>query len=155
AAAAAASAPPAPGNAPAVETPAAAPMPKILTVRESVEHHDIDAASLDEFVERLRARSADGESPDAARTRAALKVAYKLEPHDAGCRVVGLGVDLDVVMQLPRWQPPEGLRPEVRGQWERMKTGIELHEQGHRDIAIDAGRFLAERLENVPTTGRD
>ena len=133
----------------------AAPPPGILTVRESVEHHDVDAATLDDFVAKLREKSADASQGAAARTGAALKVAYRLEPHDAGCRVVGLAVDLDVVMHLPRWQPPEGLRPAIRGQWERMKTGIEVHEQGHRDIAVDAGRFLAERLEAVPTAGRD
>lgn len=134
--------------------PEAPPAPRTLKVRESTEHHDIDAASLEEFVETLRARSTDGEA-GAARTRAELQVGYKLEPQEAGCRVVGLGVELDVVMHLPRWQPPEGSRPAIREQWERMKTGIERHEQGHRDIAVDAGRFLAERLEAVPTAGRD
>ena len=141
---------------PAAPASSAAPDPGVLKVSESVEYHDVDARTLEEFVEALRARPAgDDEAGAAARTRAALQVGYKLVPDDAGCRVVGLGVQLDVVMHLPRWQPPEGLRPAIRGQWERMKTGIELHEQGHRDIALDAGRFLAERLEAVPTAGRD
>ena len=125
---------------PAAPASAAAPDPGVLKVSESVEYHDVDARTLEDFVEALRARPAgDDEAGAAARTRAALQVGYKLVPDDAGCRIVGLGVQLDVVMHLPRWQPPEGLRPAIRGQWERMKTGIELHEQGHRDIALDAG----------------
>ena len=128
----------------------------LLTVHESVEYYPVAANTLAGFVERMQARStADDDSASIARTRTTLQVRYRLDPGDAGCTVAGLAVELDIVMRLPHWEGPAVMRPEIRDQWERMKAGIQRHEQGHRDIAVDAGRFLVERLAALPTAGKD
>ena len=127
-----------------------------LAVKESVEYYPVAANTLAGFVERMQARSSeDDDAGSIARTRTTLQVRYRLEPAGRGCTVAGLAVELDIVMRLPPWEGPAVMRPVIREQWERMKTGIERHEQGHRDIAVDAGRFLVERLEGLSTADRD
>lgn len=121
-------------------------LPTGLRLTEAIEHYDVEATNLADFVAIMQARKADGDGDWPGRTTATLRVRYRLVPADDGCRIEGLDVALDVVVRLPRWEPADAVRPEIRDQWERMKTGIRTHEQGHRDIAVEAASRLVERL---------
>jgi predicted secreted Zn-dependent protease len=116
----------------------------------------VEARNLSDFVAVMQKRKAEGDGDWPGRTTATLQVRYRLLPVEDGCRVEQLGVALDVVIRLPHWEPADAARAAIREQWERMKIGIETHERGHRDIAVDAAAKLAERLAAfVPTPGLD
>lgn len=118
-----------------------------LRLTEAVERYDVDAVNLGDFVAQMQARKAEGEGDWPGRTRATLQVAYRLVPTEPGCRIEDLDVWLDVVIRLPRWEPGGAVRPGIRDQWARMKIGIETHERGHRDIAVEAASRLATTLQ--------
>jgi predicted secreted Zn-dependent protease len=129
-----------------------------IGLSESQQHYRIDAANLDSVVAQIQGREprAGDDGTSVARTRASLAVAYRLVPADTGCRLADLSVSLDVTVRLPHWEAPADMRPQMREQWERMKTGMEIHEQGHRDIAVEAAEYLNTRLHTMaPVTGTD
>lgn len=141
----------------APSTAATPPIPP-MRLTESRVHYPIDAPDLDSVVAQIQGREPrtgdDGTS--IARTRASLAVAYRLLPAVPACRVTDLAVSLDVTVRLPHWDAPEAMRPALREQWERMKIGIDLHEQGHRDIAVEAAESLNARLHALePAPGTD
>ncbi len=145
----------APAGAPNVEAASAVPA---IRLSESREHYRIHAPDLDSVVAQIQGREPrpgdDGTS--IARTRANLTVAYRLYPAEPACRVTDLAVSLDVTVRLPHWEPAKAMRPVLREQWERMKIGIEIHERGHRDIAVEAAESLNHRLHAlVPEPGTD
>lgn len=125
---------------------AAAAVPDALTLTESIDHYDVEATNLADFVAIMQARKAGGDGDWPGRTTATLQVRYRLLPVDGGCRIDDLDVAVDVVIRLPRWEPADSAQTAIREQWERMKTGIRVHERGHRDIAVEVAAKLAVKL---------
>jgi predicted secreted Zn-dependent protease len=58
---------------------------------------------------------------------------------------------LELEMNLPRWTPPAGARPGLVRSWNIFADAVRRHEEGHRDIAIDAVREVDRRLQGTRT----
>ena len=126
-------------------------------IHDTVQYHDITGNTEAELLAALRRVSYADPSGDrfaAANTRWRLRWNLSVQPSKNGCRLLAATAELDVEMNLPRWNAPEDARPDLVKRWDRFAAAVRKHEDGHRDIAIDAVHDVADRLQNV-TTGRD
>ena len=58
-------------------------------------------------------------------------------------------VDVHTHVVLPRWRPPSSAPASLRGEWQRYLGIVEMHEQGHVNIAVEAGRRMLGALEGL------
>ena len=126
-------------------------------IHDTVQYHDVTGNTEAELIASLkRVAYADptGDRFAAANTRWRLRWNLSVQPDKSGCRLLSATAELDVEMNLPRWNAPEDARPDLVRRWDKFAAAVRKHEDGHRDIAIDAVREVADRLQNV-TTGRD
>lgn len=140
-----------------VATPLSAIEREGPAIHDTVQYHDVTGNTEAELIAALRRVSYADPSGDrfaAANTRWRLRWNLSVQPSKTGCHLLSATVELDVEMNLPRWNAPADARPDLVKRWNAFAAAVRKHEDGHRDIAIDAVRVVAERLQNV-TTGRD
>jgi predicted secreted Zn-dependent protease len=86
-----------------------------------------------------------------ALTRWELNWSYQpLIPVPGGCQTGPIVVNLRVTMTYPRWSASGNVEAGLRERWRTYQTALEMHEQGHRDIAIQAANELTARLSELP-----
>lgn len=124
----------------------------ILEISERREYYVVDATTHDELRQQLDAAMAGhGEGKSVGRTEQDLRSAYELVATPEGCRFKDLVVSLDISIHLPSWQPANGKRPyKLDKAWEKMIAALTLHEEGHRDIAVETAGFLLDSLRALP-----
>lgn len=59
------------------------------------------------------------------------------------CLVAGVRTHVDVVVSLPRWQPPAEADPAVVAAWRGFTDALARHEQGHVDMVHAGAAGLA------------
>jgi len=71
---------------------------------------------------------------------------YPYSITDEGCTLGRVEVKVDITFVLPQWNPPANVSPRLVEKWKDYLAALELHEEGHKEIAIEAGyeiwRFL-------------
>lgn len=72
---------------------------------------------------------------------------FSMSLKDRACSAQDVEVDLAVTMQLPRWDPPAGVSPELRQTWERFSDDLRKHEDGHHKIARSAAKAVKRKLK--------
>ena len=124
--------------------------PQIL---DSVEYHDINgktAAELSAAMRRLSYAEPNGDGYFAANTKWRLAWNFQVEsPPRERCRLVSATATLDVTMNLPRWEPPRDAPPPLVQRWRTFATAVRRHEDGHRDIAVEAAHEILDRVSKV------
>jgi predicted secreted Zn-dependent protease len=123
-------------------------------IRDTIEYHDVEgdtAAELLASLKRVSYAKPNGDTFAAANTRWRLRWNVDVQPEHRSCRLVSATTELEVEMNLPRWTPPAGARPGLVKSWDRFADAIRKHEDGHRDIAIDAVREVDRRLQGERT----
>lgn len=65
-------------------------------------------------------------------------------PH---ARVVNARVCVRAKITLPRWCPPRSASPHILTEWVRYIGALDAHEQGHLQLAVEAGRAVLAQLE--------
>jgi predicted secreted Zn-dependent protease len=75
---------------------------------------------------------------------------YSIEGAAGEFRATVPRVGVRATITIPRWRPPRSAALALREQWCRYLAAIELHEQGHVALAIEAGRGVITRLEGLP-----
>ncbi|MFY2764718.1 DUF922 domain-containing protein [Arenimonas sp. MALMAid1274] len=117
-------------------------------VHEQRVYYDLRATSLRELRREMRERKAlagiDGKA--LGLTRQNIATEFTLMPQGRGCRLENVRVTLSITIHLPRWSPPRTPAPFLQERWDRMITGLTVHEEGHRDNAIAAARELHRAL---------
>jgi predicted secreted Zn-dependent protease len=61
-----------------------------------------------------------------------------------------VAVLVSATMTLPAWTPPAWAAPELVASWRAYLEALELHERGHVDIAVAAGRRMLDGLQALP-----
>lgn len=73
-----------------------------------------------------------------------------------GCERGPITVTVSITQTFPKWDPPPEAPPSLIKQWNTYLEALQLHENGHREIGIEAGeevlRTLSE-LSSYPTCG--
>ncbi len=74
---------------------------------------------------------------------------YQTQAAAEGCRLTEVHVELDLTIHLPRRATPASLEYATQRAWDAMSAAVLLHEEGHRDNALRAGRDLTRRLTDL------
>jgi predicted secreted Zn-dependent protease len=123
-------------------------------IHDTIQYHDVEgdtAAELLTALKRVSYAKPKGDTFAAANTKWRLRWNIDVQPEQRSCRLVSATTELEVEMNLPRWTPPAGARPGLVKSWDTFATAIRKHENGHRDIAIDAVREVDRRLQGERT----
>ena len=144
---------PAPAPAPKgiVGAAAAAPAdaPGRLLISERFEYYRVDATTRHALKQQLDEAMSRIGGDKVGRTEQSLRSSYELVATPSGCRFQDLVVSLDITIHLPEWRP-EGKRPYKLGKrWDAMIAALALHEEGHRDLAVDAAHYLLAQLRAI------
>lgn len=122
-------------------------------IRDTVEYRDIIGSSQGALADALKQVSSTNKSGDrfAASTRWQLRWNFRVEQHPgAACELASAKTELDVNMTLPRWMPPQNASPVLVKRWNTFADALRKHEDGHREIAIEAARVVVDRVGNAP-----
>jgi len=123
-------------------------------IHDTIQYHDVEGDTAPELLAALKRVSYAKPKADtfaAANTKWRLRWNIDVQPEHRSCRLVSATTELEVEMNLPRWTPPAGARPGLVKSWETFSEAIRKHEDGHRDIAIDAVREVDRRLQGERT----
>ena len=118
-------------------------------VNDSIEYRDISGNDKDTLAAALRQVGASNKNGDrfAASTRWQLRWNFRVEQHPGkSCELASAKTELDIHMTLPRWMPPKNASPVLVKQWNTFADALRKHEDGHRDIAIEAARVVTDRV---------
>jgi predicted secreted Zn-dependent protease len=133
--------------------PAGAAELEAPAIRDTIEYRDIIGNSRNELAAALKKVGATSQSGDrfAASTRWQLRWNFRVEQHPGkSCELASAKTELDIHMTLPRWMPPQNASPVLVKRWNTFADALRKHEDGHRDIAIEAARVVADRVAAAP-----
>lgn len=120
-------------------------------LRETVEHYEIagkNARQLRDAMDRF-GPSANGERFD-ARTDWRVGSSGRFQPTDAACELAELSVVVEVTTILPRWIDESEASKRLGERWARYMAALELHEDGHKEIGVEAAKEVMERIREIP-----
>ncbi len=69
---------------------------------------------------------------------------------DAGCAAGPVKVSVLIVYTFPEWDAPPDASTGLVEKWNAYLAALHLHEDGHRDIAIEAGGEILKVLSMLP-----
>ena len=75
---------------------------------------------------------------------------YAVTPGPGGVQVAGVRVKVHARVVVPRWRPPRSAPQALVAAWQRYTDAIEVHERGHVNLAVEAGRTVLGHLEALP-----
>lgn len=123
------------------------------SIHDTVEYHDISGNTEQALVAALKKISYAETSGDrffAANTHWRIRWSFRVESDGQTCRLSSAATELDVDMNLPRWNPPSKAAPSLVKRWNAFAAAVRKHEDGHRDIAIAAAHEIDARAEKTP-----
>jgi predicted secreted Zn-dependent protease len=123
-------------------------------IQDTIQYHDVEgdtASALLAALKRVSYARPNGDTFAAANTKWRLRWNVSVQPTKSGCALESATTELDVEMNLPRWTPPAGARPGLVKSWNTFADAVRKHEDGHREIAIDAVHEVDRRLQGART----
>ncbi len=67
-----------------------------------------------------------------------------------GCSVEGFNSNVDITFRYPQWADPDTAPEALRNKWDGYMKNLVLHENGHRDMAVQATAELARAVSALP-----
>ncbi len=125
-----------------------------LQVVTDTRWYDVAGATVDELIQQvseLGPRDASGAW--GATTAWTFDWTHTLSQSAGACVIDSARVNLRVTFTYPRWLAPGDAAPELVATWARYVAATTLHENGHRDIAVQAGSDLLDAIRAVPAAG--
>jgi predicted secreted Zn-dependent protease len=126
-------------------------LPSIGSARDSfrIEYFDIRGTTARELRADLKRLGPVGETGIRGDGYTEYRIAWRFSMtlKDGVCRAHDAEVDLDVTMQLPRWDPPASVSTQLARTWDRFSEVLREHEDGHHRLAISAAREVRRKLK--------
>ncbi|MBW4441708.1 MAG: DUF922 domain-containing Zn-dependent protease [Plectolyngbya sp. WJT66-NPBG17] len=66
------------------------------------------------------------------------------------CRIKSVKVTVTTQFILPQWTPPVGVDSALVAKWNAYLAKVQIHEKGHQQLSIDAGKDLLAKLKALP-----
>jgi predicted secreted Zn-dependent protease len=66
-------------------------------------------------------------------------------------RAERIRVKVEVKYIFPKWEPPGNAPAELVKKWNVYTAALQKHEDGHRDIGLQAAREILDKLESLPS----
>jgi predicted secreted Zn-dependent protease len=119
------------------------------TVSVSVSHDDyaIDGSTEEELraeMDRL------GPSGFDAYTEWHVLWSYSYSETEDSCSALTVTVVVAIIFKLPRWDAPARAPPDLVDKWHAYVAALQAHEDGHKDIAIEAATQVRRVLQALP-----
>jgi predicted secreted Zn-dependent protease len=73
--------------------------------------------------------------------------------HDRGpaaCTADSFRVTLEITFRYPKWVPPADAHPSLVDKWNNYMENLVMHENVHRDFAVDAAEELSRAVADLP-----
>jgi predicted secreted Zn-dependent protease len=113
-----------------------------------IEYFEIRGATAQQLRAELKRLGPIGETGIRGDGYTEYRIAWKFSMtlKNGVCRARDVDVDLDVVMRLPRWDPPARAPKRLLDTWNQFATVLREHEDGHHRLAIAAAREVQRKL---------
>jgi predicted secreted Zn-dependent protease len=95
-------------------------------------------------VDRMERRRYD------ARTDWMLRWSYRYVRTGNQCTLRSITSQVNVTLIYPKWQPQSNVSRSLLTDWNRYITALQVHEEGHKDHGIAAGRDIVKKLSQLP-----
>ncbi len=66
------------------------------------------------------------------------------------CKIKTVKVTVQTTFMLPQWTPANGTSQSLITQWQKYLVALQNHENGHKQLGIDAGNDFLSRLKAMP-----
>jgi predicted secreted Zn-dependent protease len=110
-------------------------------------YYSIGGSTAQELRDEMNRR---GPGNSDAYTRWYVSWTYPRVTGENGCDSGLVEVSVSVDFTLPQWTPPANADHELVKRWEQYMTALQIHENGHQDIAVAAGRDVLQALSALP-----
>ena len=84
-------------------------------------------------------------------TSTEVRYTYWKTSTSTGCNLTNVEVHLRVVTTLPRWRPSSGTAYEVERRWRSFDRALLIHENGHKQYALEEANLILRTLESMRT----
>jgi predicted secreted Zn-dependent protease len=101
------------------------------------------ANELRQAMDRLRPTGPDGKRHDAITTWD-IPWRYHVVAVEGWCAVQSIEVSLDLVTTVPRWTNEAAAPAALAGQWRAYLAALAKHEDGHKQLAIEAAAAVRD-----------
>ena len=120
-----------------------------IEVRE--ERYLLDLERFDQVIDTLNAMRLQGPNgpPSQGLTTYRIEPHWQFQPVPGGCAVIDAEIDVEIVVQMPRWPGAVRASAEDRSRWQSILAAITEHEYRHRDLVVASAGALFEELTQL------
>lgn len=121
-------------------------------VTEKYEYYDITGSHESELRRQMSVSGIkwdDGKTYDALTTWN-VKWNYNYACANDGCKAGSFRTSVDITFRYPRWLRPPDASAELIAKWDRYMANLIVHENGHRDMAVQQTADLAVAVSQLP-----
>ncbi len=76
---------------------------------------------------------------------------YPYAQNADGCSTGEIEVEVEVNFEFPEWNIPANASRDLISQWDDFLRALQKHEDGHREIAIDAACEILQDINSLPS----
>ena len=126
-------------------------VPAEVSVTDDTARYPVIGSTAAEIRTQLRLDRYDiADSEFVGLTRAEVQWQFRLQHVDSGgCALAQIAVFLHFETLLPQWLPPNGRPTVLADQWQKFLSATEIHEMGHRNIALHTATAIDHLLHAV------
>ena len=75
---------------------------------------------------------------------------FRWESTPGQCRITEATTDVSVTAYIPQLQPDPQRTASVQAQWDSYLLALQLHHDGHVELAMNAARQIEQAIQNLP-----
>lgn len=127
--------------------PAASPV-----VTEKYEYYEVQGGSESELRCDMNHNSCkwdDGKKYDSV-TSWRVKWDYDYDRAPQSCSAASFKASVEVVFRYPKWVRADGVPQPLAAKWDSYMKNLTVHENGHRDMAVEAAAELSRTVAELP-----
>ena len=133
---------------------AASPVRSEPLVKIAIRYYEVTGHSAGELraqLDRLGPIGSDGRRYD-GRTDWDARWSYSYSDSAAGCRIDRVTVSANITYTMPSWNGADSAPQPLREHWRGYLAALRRHEEGHRDLALEAARAIERGIREMPQT---
>lgn len=126
-----------------------------LLIKEKYRYYDVAGQSVAQIRQEMKRNGTkwnDGKVY-AALTSWDIRYSYDVTSENGKFLISSTATDVDIVIDMPRWNADPQASRELLGEWERYARVLKEHESGHRDLAVKAAGEINEILAGLGSFG--
>jgi predicted secreted Zn-dependent protease len=119
----------------------------VVEVENTVRHYDISGSKAGQLRRAMKRQGPrEGGRRYAAYTEWVVTWTYTFDEEVTECRFESFDVRAAITTTFPRWDPDDDAAPGLIERWERFRSALQEHEDGHARIAVEAAGAVESAL---------